>query len=94
MPPGSPATETPLPAQAIAALRAGRTVEAIRLVRESDGGDLARAKARVDAYVAADPALAKRIGERQKEFRKQLIGWMLVIDAIVLAAGLAWWFSR
>jgi hypothetical protein len=85
---------TPLPSPAAAAARAGRVVEAIRLVREAEGGDLAQAKSRVDAYVASDPALARRIAERQKEFRKQLIGWVLVIDAVVAAAALAWWFSR
>jgi hypothetical protein len=97
MPPDAPPpldANASLPAAAAAAARAGRTVEAIRLVREADGSDLRMAKARVDAWIAADPALAKRIAERQKEFRKQLVGWVLVVDAIVLAALAAWWFSR
>lgn len=85
---------TPLPPAAAAAARAGRTVEAIRLVREAEGGDLAAAKARVDAWVASDPALAKRIEERRKEVRRQIVGWAIAIDVVIVAALAAWWFAR
>jgi ribosomal protein L7/L12 len=78
----------------MAALREGRAIDAIKLLRETEGVDLAQAKARVDAYLAATPSLKKRLDERQREFRKRLIGWVLVVDAVILAAVAAWWFSR
>jgi N-formylglutamate amidohydrolase len=84
----------PLPARAAAALREARTLDALKALREVEGLDLAAAKARLDAYLAANPALKKRLDERQREFRKRLIGWVLVVDAIVIAAVAAWWFSR
>jgi hypothetical protein len=83
-----------LPARAAGALREGRLVDAIKVVREVESLDLAGAKARIDAYLASDPALKKRLDERQREFRRRLIGWVLAVDAIVLAAIAACWFSR
>ena len=84
----------PLPARAVSALREGRTIDAIKAVREVEGLDLKGAQVRVEAYLAADPALQKRLAERQRELRKRLIGWVLVVDAVILAALAAWWFSR
>jgi len=48
---------TPLPEAALAALREGHTIEAIRIVREVRGIGLKDAKDAVDAAIAADPAL-------------------------------------
>jgi ribosomal protein L7/L12 len=83
-----------LPARAVGALREGRAIDAIKVLRETEGVDLAQAKARVDTYLAANPAVKKRLDEHQREFRKRLIGWVLVVDAVILAAVAAWWFSR
>lgn len=83
-----------LPPRAVAALREGRANDAIEALREAEGLDPKAAQARVHAYLAADPALRKRLDERQREFRKRLIGWVLVVDAVILAAVAAWWFSR
>ena len=84
----------PLPARAVAALREGRAIDAIKAVREVEGLDLRQAQARVAAYLDSEPALQKRLDERHREFRKRLIGWVLVVDAVILAALAAWWFSR
>jgi hypothetical protein len=91
---GAGTAAAPLPARAVGALREGRTLDAIAVLREEEGLDLAQAKARVDAHLAGNPALKKRLEERQREFRRRLIGWVLVVDAIILAAIAAWWFSR
>lgn len=84
----------PLPARAIAALREGRMLDALQTVRELEALDLRQAQARVEAYLATDTALKKRLDERQRESRKRLIGWVLVVDAVILASLAAWWFSR
>lgn len=87
-------TPAPLPARAVAALREGRAIDAIKAVRELERLDLRQAQARVEAFLAAEPALKKRLDDRQREFRRRLIGWVLVVDAVILAALAAWWFSR
>ncbi|MSQ55245.1 MAG: hypothetical protein EXR31_07755 [Betaproteobacteria bacterium] len=46
-----------LPEAALAELRRGRTVEAIRIVRETQGIGLKDAKERIDAAIARDPSL-------------------------------------
>lgn len=51
------ATTHTLPAAAATALRAGRTTEAIRIVRNTERIGLKEAKARVDQALASDPAL-------------------------------------
>ena len=53
----SPHATHDLPETAAAALRAGRTVDAIRLVREAKGIGLKEAKDLVDAAMARDPSL-------------------------------------
>lgn len=57
--------EIRIPPEAIAALRQGRTIEAIKHLREATGLDLRRAKAAIDAHMAriergqAKPALER-----------------------------------
>ena len=46
-----------LPAEALAALRQGRTVDAVRILREKSGIGLKEAAERVDAAVTRDPSL-------------------------------------
>ena len=55
---------TRLPADVIAAIQAGRKIEAIKLLRQRQGCDLVQAKAAVDAYMEAhrSPGAARRRG--------------------------------
>lgn len=46
-----------LPPSAVEALRQGRKIEAIRIVRQVRGFDLNQAKNTVDAFVKSEPAL-------------------------------------
>ena len=43
-------TATPLPPQVLDAIRSGRTIDAIRLLREATGMDLKSAKDLIDAH--------------------------------------------
>ncbi len=47
-----------LPPSALEALRQGRKIEAIKIVRQAHGFDLKQAKNAVDAFVKSQPALS------------------------------------
>ena len=83
-----------LPTAAALAVNDGRLIEAIKIMRETERLDLSAAKARVDAYVAADPRLAEATANRQREAKRRLIVWVVAIDAVLVIAGLIWWRWR
>jgi hypothetical protein len=83
-----------LPAEARLALTRGQIVEAIRLLREREDLPLVEAKARIEAHIAADPVLKDQIERRRKDMRGRIVRWSLVIDAILVALALWWWFGR
>jgi hypothetical protein len=83
--------EKPLPIAVTLAVNDGNYLDAIRQLREAEGLDLVRAKARIDRYVEGNPALREKIDEVRKEGRRRLIQKVLIFDAIVVAA-LIWWF--
>ena len=81
-----------LPADAIVALNQGRFIDAIKLTREAEQGlGLAAAKERVEAYVANDPMLKAQVEQQRAETRRRLVRWVLVIDVVIVAV-LVWYF--
>ena len=80
--------EPQLPADVIAAIEAGRKIEAIRLLREAEGIELAEAKRLVDLYAAKNPNLLA--GSELKDEGSG--GTLLFAIAVVVAAYLAWRF--
>jgi ribosomal protein L7/L12 len=89
-----PEEDRPLPAAAAAALSAGRKIDAIKYVREAEGLGLMEAKQRVDAHVAHDPMLKAQLAEQQARMRRRLIQWGLIIDVLLIAAILWYFFGR
>jgi ribosomal protein L7/L12 len=89
-----PTRKVELPTAAHLALQEGRLIDAIKIVREAKGIGLAEAKARIDAAVAADPALSERVAQQRKKQRTRWIVWVLIFDAVVIAAAIIWWFRR
>ncbi len=85
--------ELGLPIEAMLAVSDGNLLEAIRLLREREGLDLARAKARIEAYVAANPALKEAIAERQRERLKEVANRAALIF-LVAAAVSVWWLTH
>jgi ribosomal protein L7/L12 len=83
--------EQPLPIAASLAIADGKVVEAIKLVREAEGLDLMRAKARIDRYLDKNPAVREKIEEVRKESRRSLVKKVLLFDAVIVIA-LIWWF--
>jgi hypothetical protein len=71
--------------EAIAALREGRLIDAIKITRATHRLGLKEAKDAVDAYVASQPALRLEIEARQKEGRGALGKWLIVVIVVVAA---------
>jgi ribosomal protein L7/L12 len=78
-------------AQARTLAGAGRVNEAIRVEREASGRSLAEAKRVVDDFIEADPILRGRVADERRTRTRRIIAWVLVGDAIALAA-LAYYF--
>jgi hypothetical protein len=85
------ALDKPLPIVVSLAISDGKLIEAIRLLREAEGIDLVRAKARIDRYLENNPALREKIDEVRKEARRDLVKKVLMFDAVIVAV-LIWWF--
>ena len=81
-----------LPAAAIVAINQGRMIEAIRIVRESVPGlGLKEAKDLVEDYAGRDPMLKAQLEQRRGDARRKLIKTFLIID-LLLVAGILWYF--
>lgn len=76
--------ETELSPDIVKALRAGRKVEAIKMLRVQRGLDLAQAREQVDLYIADHP----QHNPRQQHSQLNLVP-LLVAAAIAIAA----WFA-
>jgi ribosomal protein L7/L12 len=86
--------DRPLPAAAAAALSTGRKIDAIKYVREAEGLGLMEAKQRVEAYVERDPILKAQYADQRARMKRRLIQWGLIIDVLLIAAILWYFFGR
>ncbi len=89
-----PEEDSPLPAAAAAALSIGRKIDAIKYLREAEGLGLMEAKQRVEAYVERNPVLKAQLAEQQARMKRRLIQWGLIIDVLLIAAILWYFFGR
>lgn len=81
-----------LPKAAIEALRHGNLIGAIRVVRHERNIGLKEAKEQVEAYIASQPALKKKIDKVLATAQQRFVRWM--IGLLVLAAGVAYLVMR
>jgi hypothetical protein len=77
-----------LPASAIEHLRHGRTIEAIKIVRQASGLGLKEAKDAVDAHLRRDPMLA----QQHKNAQAGGLGPLLWLALVVGLALIGWFF--
>jgi hypothetical protein len=82
----TPAPSPDLPPAAVAALREGRKIEAIKIVRNANGLQLKDAKEAVDAYLEAQPALQAEYQARQKEAQGTFEKWLLIVAVMIAVA--------
>ena len=79
----------PLPDDVVATLQRGRKLEAIKLLRVARGLELKEAKDCIEHYIAADPALAKKMAVAQAEAKRGCLLWFAALVVLaVLAYGL------
>ncbi len=81
----------PLPIEAQTLLEEGRLIDAVESVRASHNLDLRKARDWIDSYISEHPLLRVQLETQQSEFRRKFFLWFLVVDAIV-AAGLIYYF--
>lgn len=87
MSPGNRATDPPeLSPAVVTTLTSGRVVEAIKMVREERGVGLKEAKEAVDRYLAAHPALKRKLDSQQAEALRGCLLWLAVLIAIATVA--------
>jgi hypothetical protein len=77
-----------LPKTAVQALRHGNLIEAIKVVRQERNIGLTEAKGVVEAYLASQPAIKKKMDEVLATAQQRFIRWLVGI--LVLAAGIAY----
>ncbi len=75
-----------LPLAAVAALRAGNKIEAIKLVREERNLGLKEAKDLVEDYIRTQPALQQQLQAAQAQVKARLIRWVLMIVGLLAVA--------
>ncbi len=73
------------PLAAVSALQNGRFIDAVKIVRQAQGGGLKEAKEAVDRYVASEPLIRGRLGAARAETRRSALLWGI---ALALLAGL------
>jgi hypothetical protein len=83
----------PLPPEPAALLNEGRLIEAVKALRRSHGLDLKQAKDWIDSHIDDNPVLRVQLETRQKEVRRKVFFWFLLVDAIVVAA-FVYYYSR
>jgi hypothetical protein len=81
----------PLPLEAQILLAEGKVIDAIKSLRASHGLGLKDAKDWIDAHIAQDPILRVQLEAQRLETRRKALMIFLVVDAIVVAA-VVWYF--
>jgi len=76
----------PLPPEPATLVNEGRTIEAIKVLRQSEGIGLKQAKDWVDWYIAQDPMLAAQLEAQRRTAGRKFFFWFLVVDVIIAAA--------
>jgi hypothetical protein len=83
-----------LPLEAATLLSEGKVIEAIKVVRNTEGAGRREARARVDAHIAQDPILRVQIETQQRARRRKFFFWFVVVDLVITAGIIYWFFYR
>ena len=87
-----PRRASDLPKAAVDALWHGNVIEAIRVVRQERNIGLKEAKDLVDAYLASQPALKKKMDQVLATAQQRFIRWL--IGFLALVAGIVYFVMR
>jgi len=83
-----------LPLEAATLLSEGNVIEAIKVVRKTEGAGRREAKARVDAHIAQDPILQVQLETQLRARRRKFFFWFVVVDLAITAGIIYWLFYR
>jgi hypothetical protein len=83
-----------LPLEAATLLSEGKVIEAIKVVRNTEGAGHREARARVDAHIAQDPILRVQIETQRQARRRTFFFWFVVVDLAITAGSIYWFFYR
>jgi hypothetical protein len=87
-----PRRPSDLPKAAVEALWHGNVIEAIKVVRQERSIGLKEAKESIDAYIASQPALKKKMEQVLATAHQRFIRWL--VGFLVLAAGVTYLVIR
>jgi ribosomal protein L7/L12 len=87
-----PRRASDLPKAAVEALWHGNVIEAIKVVRQERNTGLKEAKDLVDAYLASQPALKKKMDQVLATAQHRFIRWL--IGFLALVAGIVYFVMR
>lgn len=87
-----PRRASDLPKAAVEALWHGNVIEAIKVVRQERNTGLKEAKDLVDAYLASQPALKKKMDQVLATAQQRFIRWL--IGFLALVAGIMYFVMR
>ena len=83
-----------LPPEPATLLAEGKLLDAIKSLRTSHNLKLKDAKAWVDWHIAQDPMLRVHLETQQRSARGKFFLWFLVIDAVIVAGFIYYFFLQ
>ncbi len=84
----------PLPPEIVTLLGEGDMGEAIKVLRSAGAMSQSDARRRIEAHLAQDPILQVRIETYERARRRKFFLWFLVVDIVVTAGIIYWFFFR
>jgi hypothetical protein len=84
----------PLPPEPATLLTEGRLVDAVKVLRDTQGIGLRQARAWIEWHIDQDPMLRVQLETQQRARRRKIFLWFLVVDAVITAAIVYYLFYR
>jgi hypothetical protein len=84
----------PLPPEPATLLTEGRLIDAVKVLRDTQGIGLRQARAWIEWHIDQDPMLRVQLETQQRARRRKIFLWFLVVDAVITAAIVYYLFYR
>jgi hypothetical protein len=84
----------PLPAEIVTLLGEGDIDEAIKVLRSAGAMSQKEARRRIEAHLDQDAILRVQLDTHQRARRRKFFLWFLVVDVVITAGIIYWFFFR
>ncbi len=84
----------PLPPEPATLLTEGRLIDAVKVLRDTQGIGVRQARAWIEWHIDQDPMLRVQLETQQRARRRPFFLWFLVVDAVITAAIVYYLFYR